>query len=320
MDKTIVSPESGTAAAEPTAFLSSAADVTQAAIAFTCPVCRTQNPPGERWCRDCGFLLGSTVEGPLEMPEPVAGPRLIGDGGREFPLRAGANTVGRENADILLLDPTVSRRHAQIVLEDGAAFVEDLGSTNGTRIDGAPVPIGERSSIAEGSELRFGSVALRLALGDAASVGGAGAPTSDLTARSDLSEGEPQVPDDRPAVALLVAADGTEYPFREGVTTAGRRAGNDIVLTGDPYLSGRHAQFRIDAAGWTVIDLGSTNGTFVNGERLREGQPQPLAAGDEVRLGQTVFVVQPAAGGEDVAEDHEEASEIEEASTDEVEG
>jgi pSer/pThr/pTyr-binding forkhead associated (FHA) protein len=297
VDKTIVSPETGAGAAERTAYIAPASDVTQAAISLTCPVCQTPNPPGERWCRDCGFLLGSAVDGPLEMPEPVVGPRLIGEGGREFPLRSGANTVGRENADVLLVDPTVSRRHAQVILEEGAAFVEEFGSTNGTRVDGSPAPVGERTPVRDGSELRFGSISLRLALGEAGATAGRLGESDAVPGGEDAGE-----PDDRPPVALLVGADGDEHALREGVTTAGRRAGNDIVLTGDPYLSGRHAEFRITAGGWMVVDLGSTNGTFVNDERLREGHAHPLAAGDEVRLGQTAFVVQPAGAGEEAPE------------------
>ena len=55
--------------------------------------------------------------------------------GRVLPIEAG-RTIGREGTDIVLPDPEVSRRHAVMrVLEDGAAAIEDLGSTNGTYVN-----------------------------------------------------------------------------------------------------------------------------------------------------------------------------------------
>lgn len=65
----------------------------------------------------------------------------------------------------------------------------------------------------------------------------------------------------------------------------------------DPKLSRRHALFRRDGHRWLVQDLGSRNGTFVNGTAIE--QPTRLRAGDEVRLGRTVLSV--AVLGEDAA-------------------
>jgi pSer/pThr/pTyr-binding forkhead associated (FHA) protein len=64
------------------------------------------------------------------------------------------------------------------------------------------------------------------------------------------------------------------------------RAGTDIALGADGYASARHARFRpLDGDGAVVEDLRSTNGTFVNGERV-DG-PRRLEAGDVVTIGQT---------------------------------
>jgi pSer/pThr/pTyr-binding forkhead associated (FHA) protein len=69
-----------------------------------------------------------------------------------------------------------------------------------------------------------------------------------------------------------------------------------IPLSGDSYASGRHAEIRCDAGGCVLVDIGSTNGTFLRregaaeAERLRAHDPQLLAPGDELRLGQTAFV------------------------------
>jgi pSer/pThr/pTyr-binding forkhead associated (FHA) protein len=91
------------------------------------------------------------------------------------------------------------------------------------------------------------------------------------------------------------ADDVSDIPVFEGATTLGRRSGNDWVIAGDPFVSGRHA--RLDAAGLsvTITDLGSTNGTTVNGERLPPDVPLPLESGDEVALGKGRYVLEHAA-------------------------
>ncbi len=61
----------------------------------------------------------------------------------------------------------------------------------------------------------------------------------------------------------------------------GRRSDSDIVLT-DPYVSRRHARLLEQDRAYTVIDLDSTHGTFVNGVRVRE---RVLEAGDKIRMG-----------------------------------
>ncbi len=61
----------------------------------------------------------------------------------------------------------------------------------------------------------------------------------------------------------------------------GRRSDSDIVLT-DPYVSRRHARLVRQERGYTVIDLNSTHGTFVNGKRV---QKRVLEAGDKIRMG-----------------------------------
>lgn len=61
----------------------------------------------------------------------------------------------------------------------------------------------------------------------------------------------------------------------------GRRSDSDIVLT-DPYVSRRHARLLQQNRGYKVVDLNSTHGTFVNGNRVRE---RVLEAGDKIRMG-----------------------------------
>ena len=67
-------------------------------------------------------------------------------------------------------------------------------------------------------------------------------------------------------------------------TVIGREDSVGIHLDGDEFASGQHARIEPRADGVWVEDLGSTNGTFVNGERVTA---QRLQAGDVVRVGQT---------------------------------
>ena len=67
--------------------------------------------------------------------------------------------------------------------------------------------------------------------------------------------------------------------------TVGRGAQNDIALDGDDYASARHARIEPRRDGVWVEDIGSTNGTFLNGIRLT--RPRKLASGDVVRIGET---------------------------------
>ena len=74
-----------------------------------------------------------------------------------------------------------------------------------------------------------------------------------------------------------------------GTMTIGRKPGNDLALPLDTYISGRHAEILADASGVYLTDVGSTNGTVVNGQRLTANARQLLLEGDEVQLGQTRF-------------------------------
>ena len=74
---------------------------------------------------------------------------------------------------------------------------------------------------------------------------------------------------------------GTTFTLRPGAVV-GRRPGSDIFLN-DTYMSGEHARLTLHEGRWWLADLGSTNGTFVNGTRI--DRPTPLAPGVEVRFG-----------------------------------
>ena len=80
--------------------------------------------------------------------------------GESFPLEGrGPWTIGRsQECDIVVSDPNVSRQHARLSRSDNGFMVEDLGSTNGTLLDGAPI---DRERIESGDELTFGQSVAR---------------------------------------------------------------------------------------------------------------------------------------------------------------
>lgn len=80
-----------------------------------------------------------------------------------------------------------------------------------------------------------------------------------------------------------------QIPLGNTGITIGRLPINRVVLGKDNQVSGHHAEIRPQAQGYSIIDLGSTNGTFVNGQRLTPDHPLLLRFGDVIRIGQTTF-------------------------------
>ena len=258
-----------------------------------CPICSTVAPPDEGFCTECGFLL-SSLPGPEAAQRPL--PFLVDATGQKFVLRAGDNVVGREGADVTLPDRTVSRRHAHVVVQgDGDVWMEDLGSTNGTQRAGHPLPPGQRAALGDGTQLQFGAVKLTIYVPDAPLAlplpqNGAAAPESEPVAALTAPKDAGPVPKAAGPIAKLTGAGGQVYALTETTTTFGRRSTNHYVLSGDPYVSGAHAQIVFTANKFHVLDLGSTNGTTLNGRRLTAHALTAIAAGDKIVMGRTPLV------------------------------
>ena len=84
--------------------------------------------------------------------------------------------------------------------------------------------------------------------------------------------------------------DGDYYPLLAAITVLGRDNSADVILD-DPGISRQHTEIRVTSDGPHLVanirDLGSTNGTFVNGERITS---QRLADGDRVNVGRTTLI------------------------------
>lgn len=98
-----------------------------------------------------------------------------------------------------------------------------------------------------------------------------------------------------PGSALLVVKRGpnagSRFLLDQDVTSAGRHPDSDIFLD-DVTVSRRHAEFRREGSGYTVHDVGSLNGSYVNRERI---DAAPLSGGDEVQIGKFRLVYLTAA-------------------------
>ena len=82
--------------------------------------------------------------------------------GLEWELDRPSTVIGRgRNADLVLNEATISRAHALFGYEGGDAFVQDLGSTNGTLVNGSRE---HRKQLAHGDELRMGKLVLKVSL------------------------------------------------------------------------------------------------------------------------------------------------------------
>ena len=91
------------------------------------------------------------------------------------------------------------------------------------------------------------------------------------------------------AAGLALVGEGLSLPLKEG--DFGRRGGIWPDLSVFQYVSGIHGHIGLEGASWTITDLGSTNGTMVNGKPLTRNVPCPVKAGDTVVIATSTFVV-----------------------------
>jgi signal transduction histidine kinase/pSer/pThr/pTyr-binding forkhead associated (FHA) protein len=96
-----------------------------------------------------------------------------------------------------------------------------------------------------------------------------------------------------PRLILIKGADeGKQFELTQPVHSVGRDSTSGIRLV-DTEVSRRHAEFRLVNGAWYVADVGSANGTFVNGQPVKDA---PLQPGDHVQIGQSVLVFSPGRG------------------------
>lgn len=201
----------------------------------------------------------------------------------------GQTVIGRDpSSDLVLTDPQVSARHAALEPGGQVLFITDLGSSNGTFVNDTRIAPSQPAEAKEGDSVELGATVIEVRRE-------AVVPTAPpvMLAASQLTG-----PREIPRLPVLVFTTGqmagTELPSGQQIVV-GRDAGvADVILDRDTDVSRRHAAFSPAAAGVTVQDLGSTNGTFVNGHRLVG--TRPLSAGDQVQIGSTTIEIRLPSG------------------------
>jgi FHA domain len=104
-----------------------------------------------------------------------------------------------------------------------------------------------------------------------------------------------------PQIEVMSGAQSWRISLEADRATLGRAAENVVALEHDPLVSHLHAVLERFPAGWCVTDLGSSNGTWVNGERIWSAHR--LGQGDEIRIGQTRLIFRdPSSAGGSVTE------------------
>jgi pSer/pThr/pTyr-binding forkhead associated (FHA) protein len=173
----------------------------------------------------------------------------------------------------MLNDASVSHHHAAVRRRNGRWFVFDLGSLNGTFVNGEPV---ER----EGHLLEIGDV---ITVGHAHLHVSAGPLIHEP---GDVAQPRrPVLSAETPTYVVATLPDGERVvrPLEDAVLTIGRDAGCGLPLE-DPSVSHRHATMRPANGWWFLFDAGSRNGTFVNDQPVGPNG-YALLADDEARIG-----------------------------------
>lgn len=113
---------------------------------------------------------------------------------------------------------------------------------------------------------------------------------SSVDSSADPAAGEPEPEEETKPAFRLESDAGKIYDLIEGENRVGRAAGNEVHIVAEK-LSRHHARLLLTGEKLELIDLGSTNGTFLNDIRLEKNQPSALKEGDEIRFGDQSFHV-----------------------------
>lgn len=205
---------------------------------------------------------------------------------REWPVRSGITRIGSaEGIEIRVADPSLAPVHAQVQLA-GKGFTL-VAFAPGVLLDGAPVA---NSWIVPGQTIQVGSHLFQL--GQGTSARRPSVPVAAIPAAAHAPAPAPAVPQIEAAPVptvehRLIDPFGKVVVLKDGCHLLGRDEGLTISMPWDPQASRRHAEIMIAGPSAQIRDLGSTNGTAVNGVEVKS--PQPLQDGAQVRIGGSVF-------------------------------
>jgi pSer/pThr/pTyr-binding forkhead associated (FHA) protein len=207
--------------------------------------------------------------------------------GRTWSLQGQAARIGSMEGNEVFLpqDGYTAPLHAQLQSAEEAHYLVDLGG--GVTVNGQPV---QSAWLKDGDLIGVGSHRLqyRTRLG---SGGGMNDPAPSGPAPQIVLESAPA----NVSETCLVLTDpiGNEHPLQRGPNLIGRDPGCTIPLPYEASISRRHAEVTLSPLGVTVRDLGSTNGTFVNGIKITS--ETRLHPGDRLRLGKCELAMKESA-------------------------
>jgi len=207
-------------------------------------------------------------------------PRLVMPNGQEITLK-GQMTLGRSvETDIRLDDTIASRRHAVIDVLGEQVTLTDLNSSNGTYVN--ELKIGASMTLHNGDRVRIGNTTLVF---KAAVVSSAETNKVTSPAEHPVQDGT-VVWQSGTAPMTLVRGDGSEFGLNRSVGI-GRSKENDIDLLEDTSASHFHCKIDVIAGQAVISDLGSSNGTWINGKRINK--PVTLKHNDKILVGDSVL-------------------------------
>ncbi|MEP6686954.1 MAG: FHA domain-containing protein [Gemmatimonadales bacterium] len=250
--------------------------------------------------------------GPAAATGPTGGRLVCLTDGREYAITGDRLVFGRDaSSDVVVGGTEVSRRHAEIEVTPDGYMLNDF-SVNGSYVNGERV--GRQHLLARADVIRIGHDEFRFYADTQSPTPprsrrsvpqvtapqpptGAGARLSDTMhglPPSALSAAvTPTQPQVAPLASLLVrngSLKGRRLPVKVPVVNIGRADFNDVVIA-DPSVSTSHAKLQRRDDIWILSDLGSTNGTFVEGERL-SGEVA-LGPGTTVKFGDVAVLFEP---------------------------
>ncbi len=249
-----------------------------AVASMFCPRCDAQNAEGAMTCVRCGSPMsaGTMVMASVQsVPRPVVSIRVVrADGGPEnvVPMKQDVLICGRTGDIAFPEDPFVAQQQAKFFFSGARLAIEDVGGNNGVF-----VRLRQERDLPIGGELRLGRQRLVAEPIPSVSPGAGGA----------IVWGSPDQGYRFRLVQLIEGGvKGGAFPLREGENHLGREIG-DITFPTDGFVSGKHAQLRVQADHLFVKDVGSSNGTFI-----RLSAPAFVENGDQFLIGRQLLRIE----------------------------
>ncbi len=238
------------------------------------------------------FAVGQS---PVPLTHPAISLMMMQQG--QLPPEPGRLVFGRDpsQAHVVLQNASVSSRHAVISVQP--LTITDLGSTSGTWVGqnrlppNQPHPVDPHATVAVGPvPVPMQMVAQLAAVVGAASqpAAGGGVPPASVAAPAAAAPPGTGAPRKKHKTVIgQVALTDQTRPFK----TIGRTPDNDIPLP-HPQISSKHAVLHTAGGQLALEDKGSSNGTYVRGQRIPPGQRVPVANGEKVFIGPMPLLIQ----------------------------